>query len=85
MWDPISGLSEQGWERSAARETEASGCWPDLGSLRELWEVELQDENSAFQLQASDMRGLVYPNERQRLSANRGACCCAFRVGRVDV
>jgi hypothetical protein len=43
-WDPISGLSGQGLERSAPRETEASGCWPDLGSLRELWEVELQDQ-----------------------------------------
>lgn len=40
---PISGLSEQGLERSAPRETEASGCWPDLGSLQVLWEAELQD------------------------------------------
>ena len=43
VWDPISGLSEQGSQGSAARETEAGGCWPDLGSLRELWEVKLQD------------------------------------------
>lgn len=40
---PISGLRRQGLERSARRETEGSGCWPDLGSLREWWEVELQD------------------------------------------
>lgn len=60
-WDPIGGLNGQGLERSAPRETGASGCWPDLGSLRELWEVELQDENSAFQLAASRMRGARVP------------------------
>ena len=43
VWDPISGLSRQGLECSAPRETEPSGCWPDLGSLGELWEDELQD------------------------------------------
>jgi len=79
VWDPISGLIEQGLERSAPRETEAGGWWPDLGSLRELWEVELQDENSAFQLGASRMRGPVYPNQQQRLSANGGASRYVFR------
>lgn len=79
VWDPISGLIEQGLERSAPRETEASGCWPNLGSLRELWEVELQDENSAFQPRASRMRGLVCPNKRQRLSANGAASRFVFR------